>query len=165
LSADKLKEAVESTERLVKQAEAAFAVMPVDVPEFTPAAWLIRNPKVLDAKTGAVPKTLDRAQTIFEAYNKLLWGCCEAQARLVAGPGSLCVLRQPPGELLSSLHAPSYPTPNHVDHNGPGGSRRPFSTMGHTGAILVGRTCDQDLDFLESGGNHQTHAAWPASMI
>ncbi|MQV97188.1 hypothetical protein GHK46_07100 [Sinorhizobium medicae] len=57
LSADKLKEAIESTERLVKQAEAAFAVMPVDVPEFdhfTPAAWLIRNPKVLDAKTGAV---------------------------------------------------------------------------------------------------------------
>lgn len=75
LSADKLKNAVESTEGLVKQAEAAFAVMPVDVPEFdhfTPAAWLIRNPKMLDAKTGAVPKTLDRAQTIFEAYNKLL---------------------------------------------------------------------------------------------
>ena len=98
MSADKLKE-VESTERLVKQAEDAFAVMPIDVPEFdhfTSAAWLIRNPKVLDAKTGAVPKTLDRAQTIFEAYNKLLWGCCEAQARLVAGPGCLCVLRQPP---------------------------------------------------------------------
>ncbi|WP_015061356.1 hypothetical protein [Sinorhizobium meliloti] len=38
---------------------------------FTPAAWLIRTPKVLNTKTGAVPKTL-RAQTIFEAYNKLL---------------------------------------------------------------------------------------------
>lgn len=58
---DKLKEAVESTERLVKQAEAAFAMMPVDVPEFdhfTPAAWLIRNPKVLDAKTGADQSSL-----------------------------------------------------------------------------------------------------------
>ncbi|WP_457814340.1 hypothetical protein U8C43_07600 (plasmid) [Sinorhizobium meliloti] len=109
MSADKLKEAVESTERLVKQAEAAFAVMPVDVPEFdhfTPAAWLIRNPKVLDAKTGAVPKTLDRAQTIFEAYNKLLWGCCEAQARLVAGPGCLCVLRQPPRRAFELVASP-----------------------------------------------------------
>ncbi|MFG1230394.1 AAA family ATPase [Xanthobacter wiegelii] len=75
LSADKLKKAAESTERLVKQAEAAFAVMPAEMSEFdhfTPAAWLIRNPKTLDAKTGVVPKTLDRAQTIFDAYNKLL---------------------------------------------------------------------------------------------
>ena len=63
-----------STNRLVKQAEAAFAVMPADVSEFdhfTPAAWLIRNPKILDAKAGAVPNTLDRAQAIFDAYNKL----------------------------------------------------------------------------------------------
>jgi energy-coupling factor transporter ATP-binding protein EcfA2 len=75
LSADKLRKAAESTERLVKQAEAAFAVMPMGVPEFdhfTPAAWLIRSPKILDAKTGAAPKTLDRAQAIFDTYNKLL---------------------------------------------------------------------------------------------
>lgn len=75
LSAEKLKKSAGTTERLVKQAEAAFAVMSSDVPEFdhfTPAAWLIRNPKTLDAKTGLVPKTLDRAQAIFDAYNKLL---------------------------------------------------------------------------------------------
>lgn len=75
LTAEKLKNAAPSTDRLVKQAEAAFAVMPSDVPEFdhfTPAAWLIRNLKVLDTKTGVVPKTLNRAQTIFDTYNKLL---------------------------------------------------------------------------------------------
>lgn len=75
LNADKLKKAAQGTERLVKQAQAAFAVMPLEVPEFdhfTPSAWLIRNPKMLDAKTGVVPKTLERAQTIFETYNKLL---------------------------------------------------------------------------------------------
>lgn len=75
LSAEKLRNAEKSTERLIKQAEAAFAVMPAVVPEldhFTPASWLIRNPKTLDAKTGVVPKTLDRAQMIFDAYNKLL---------------------------------------------------------------------------------------------
>lgn len=75
LDADKLKKAVGGTERLVKKAEAAFAVMPKEVPEFdhfTPAAWLIRNPKTLDGKTGVVLTTLDRAQTIFDIYNGLL---------------------------------------------------------------------------------------------
>jgi energy-coupling factor transporter ATP-binding protein EcfA2 len=75
LNAEKLKKASDRTERLVKQAEAAFAVMKAGVPEFdhfTPAAWLIRNPATLDAETGVVPTTLDRAQTIFDTYNKLL---------------------------------------------------------------------------------------------
>lgn len=75
LTAEKLRQAAENSDRLVKQTEAAFAVMPADVSEFdhfSPAAWLIRNPKALDGKTGPVPKTLDRAQTIFDAYNKLL---------------------------------------------------------------------------------------------
>ncbi|MCW1432456.1 AAA family ATPase [Novosphingobium sp. JCM 18896] len=74
-TAETLKKAGNGTDRLVKQAEAAFALMPPDTPQFdhfTPAAWLIRNPKMLDAKTGAVPKTLDRAQAIFDTYNKLL---------------------------------------------------------------------------------------------
>ncbi|MCG2839925.1 ATP-binding protein [Sandaracinobacter sp. RS1-74] len=75
LTAASLKKAGNGTDRLVKQAEAAFAVMSTDAPlfdHFTPAAWLIRNPKVLDLKTGPVPKTLDRAQTIFDTYNELL---------------------------------------------------------------------------------------------
>ena len=75
LTPQKLKNAASGTDRLVKQAEAAFAVMQAGVPEFdhfTPASWLIRNPKTLDAKSGVVPKTLDRAQAILDAYNKLL---------------------------------------------------------------------------------------------
>ena len=75
LSPESLAAAGNGTARLVKQAEAAFAVMPPEIPEFdhfAPAGWLIRNPKILDAKTGSVPKTLERAQKIFETYNKLL---------------------------------------------------------------------------------------------
>lgn len=75
LNAKRLSDANTSTARLVKQAEAAFAVMPDTVANFdhfTPAAWLIRNSKVLDAKSAAVTTTLDRAQTIFDNFNKLL---------------------------------------------------------------------------------------------
>ncbi|MDL2406951.1 AAA family ATPase [Rhizobium calliandrae] len=75
LTAAKLIEAKNDTQRLVKQAEAAFAIMPSSVPEFDhfrPASWLIRNPKLLDGKGASVNTTLDRAQTIFDAYNKLL---------------------------------------------------------------------------------------------
>lgn len=75
LTTEKLRVAGNGTERLVKQAEAAFAVMSVGAPEFdhfSPASWLIRNSKTLDGKTIAIQKTLDRAQIIFDAYNKLL---------------------------------------------------------------------------------------------
>jgi energy-coupling factor transporter ATP-binding protein EcfA2 len=64
-----------STERLLKKAEAAFRVMPQNIPEFDhfkPAAWLIRNPKLLDGKSAAVSKTLDRAAAIFSKYNTML---------------------------------------------------------------------------------------------
>jgi len=46
LTPEKLKDADSSTQRLVKQAEAAFRVMPEIIPmfdHFTPSAWLIRN--------------------------------------------------------------------------------------------------------------------------
>lgn len=75
LTPAKLTAANQNTARLVKQAEAAFAVMPSTVAEFdhfAPASWLIANPKVLDAKNAAVTATLDRAQTIFDRYNALL---------------------------------------------------------------------------------------------
>lgn len=75
LTVEKLTEANRGTERLVKRAEAAFAVMPSSVAEFdhfTPAAWLIRNAKMLDGKSPAVVATLERAQTIFDTYNRLL---------------------------------------------------------------------------------------------
>ena len=75
LSVEKLKSAGGSTERLVKQAELAFRVIPERIPmldHFRPAAWLIRNPKLLERKSAAVVRTLDRAEKIFETYNDLL---------------------------------------------------------------------------------------------
>ncbi|OZA45392.1 AAA family ATPase [Polaromonas sp. 17-63-33] len=75
LTTEKLKNVDTSTERLVKQAEAAFRIMPDTIPmfdHFSPAAWLIRNPKVLDGKSAAIGRTLDRAEKIFAAFNRLL---------------------------------------------------------------------------------------------
>lgn len=75
LNAKKLFDAGGGTERLIKQADLAFALMPPEVPEFdhfAPAAWLIRNPKLLDGASVVVAKSLDRAQEIFDVYNKLL---------------------------------------------------------------------------------------------
>ncbi|GEO42604.1 hypothetical protein SAE02_67520 [Skermanella aerolata] len=63
------------TVRLVKKAEALFRVLPATIAEFdhfAPAAWLIRNPKLLDGKKASVKKTLDRAEKIFEKFNSLL---------------------------------------------------------------------------------------------
>lgn len=60
---------------LVKQAEAAFKVMPASVPEFdhfTPASWLIRNSELLDADSDPVKETLERVESAFVAMNKLL---------------------------------------------------------------------------------------------
>lgn len=75
LTAEKLAKADPNTARQMKQAEAAFRVMPESIPmvdHFTPAAWLIRNPKLLDGKSAAVAKSLDRAEQIFQTYNALL---------------------------------------------------------------------------------------------
>lgn len=75
LTVQKLKAADSKTERLVKQAEAAFRIMPESVPmfdHFTPAMWLLRNPKHLDGKSAPVQRTLDRAEKIFQTYNDLL---------------------------------------------------------------------------------------------
>jgi hypothetical protein len=59
----------------VKKAEAFFAVLSPDEPEFdhfTPANWLFRNPQVLDPNTPEVNETLDRAEKVITALNKLL---------------------------------------------------------------------------------------------
>ena len=75
LTVEKLKAAHTSTERLVKQAEAAFRTMPEPIPmfdHFSPAAWLIRNPKLLEKNSVTIARTLDEAEKIFEVYNQLL---------------------------------------------------------------------------------------------
>jgi hypothetical protein len=59
----------------VKKAEAAFRTMPQEVEmlsHFKLASWLLRHPEVLAEKTEVVEKKLERAQTIFDVYNKLL---------------------------------------------------------------------------------------------
>jgi hypothetical protein len=77
LTAEKLAAADKTTPRQVKQAEAAFRVMPESVPHFdhfTPASWLIRKPEILDGESGDVKNTLNRAEKVFTALNKLLPG-------------------------------------------------------------------------------------------
>ncbi|MES2149893.1 MAG: AAA family ATPase [Pseudomonadota bacterium] len=63
------------TPRMVKKAEALFKLMPPEVSNFDhfgPARWLLEHPSILDGDTPAVEATLDRAQRIFETFNKLL---------------------------------------------------------------------------------------------
>lgn len=75
LTVEKLKAADTTTERLLKQAEAAFRVMPNSIPmfdHFSPSAWLIRNPQVLDREGAAIDRTLNRAEKVFATFNKLL---------------------------------------------------------------------------------------------
>ena len=75
LTVEKLNDACKSSERLVKKAEAVFKVMPQTVPmydHFTPAAWIFRNPKVLEKDSMPVIDTLKSAERIFQVYNNLL---------------------------------------------------------------------------------------------
>lgn len=75
LTKKKLLAADQSTERLVKKAEAAFKVMPVGTPEFdhyTPAAWLLQNPAVLDRNTPDVTATLQIFEAAIDALNACL---------------------------------------------------------------------------------------------
>lgn len=75
LTVDSMKAADKQTVRHVKQAEAAFRLMPQSVAEFdhfAPAAWLIRHPELLEADADAVKSTLDRAENVFDTFNRLL---------------------------------------------------------------------------------------------
>lgn len=74
LSVAKLDAANPTTERLVKKVEAAFNVMPQDVPEFDhfhPSDWLIRNPSFL-ADGPELDETLNRFEQAFKLINKVL---------------------------------------------------------------------------------------------
>ncbi|MDO3621709.1 AAA family ATPase [Ralstonia pseudosolanacearum] len=75
MTADRLQAAAPQTPRVVKQAEAAFRVLPTDIAEFdhfTPSSWLIRNPAFLDGQDADVQAVLERAQKLFAALNSLL---------------------------------------------------------------------------------------------
>ncbi|RLA43810.1 MAG: hypothetical protein DRR42_21265 [Gammaproteobacteria bacterium] len=75
LTVAKLDAADEKTPRLVKKAEAYFKLLPESIPmldHYTPSQWLLQNPKMLDGDDKAVLDTLDRAEKLFEALNKLI---------------------------------------------------------------------------------------------
>ena len=75
LTPEKLEAADPSTPRKVKKAEAYFRLLPDSLPTFshyTPAYWLIQNPKFLSAKTKAAMETLDRFAKIFATFDNLL---------------------------------------------------------------------------------------------
>ena len=68
-------ELIDSSGRLVKQVEEIFRNMSPDAPNFdhfTPASWLIKNLDILENSDDSVLKTLERAERIFQAFNKLL---------------------------------------------------------------------------------------------
>jgi len=68
-------EASPSTERLVKQVEAACRTLPPNSPEFghfVPANWLLRHPELLDDDSAAVNKSLDYFEAAFKAINQFL---------------------------------------------------------------------------------------------
>jgi predicted ATPase len=75
LTAQSLDEADKNTVRLVKKAEAAFNVMPQEIPtydHYTPAAWLLSNPNALGGEDAGTLATLDRAEALFKAVNAFL---------------------------------------------------------------------------------------------
>ncbi len=75
LTAQTLIDADPGTTRLLKKAEAYFGVLPPEAPEFdhyTPSDWLIPNLNVLDADEKDVNETLERAEKVIAALNKIL---------------------------------------------------------------------------------------------
>lgn len=73
LTAKKLVEAQDNTERTVKMAEAAMKIVKGNVPEFDhfhPSAWLIRNPEVFEEQE--FEAVLARAEIVIKAVNDLL---------------------------------------------------------------------------------------------
>jgi hypothetical protein len=81
VTAKKLEAADKTTGRLLKKTEALFRVLPQETAEFdhfTPAAWLFENPSVLEEKSKDVTATLDHAEIVIKALNKLLANLVEA---------------------------------------------------------------------------------------
>jgi energy-coupling factor transporter ATP-binding protein EcfA2 len=75
MTGDRLLEATDATNRLVKHAEAAMRLVKADIAEFdhfAPAGWLIRNQTILDGDGEGVPETLDRAEKVIQALNALM---------------------------------------------------------------------------------------------
>lgn len=75
IDAQKLSQAQPQTQRIVKQAETVFRIMPPASPEFdhfTPAAWLLRHPECLENDTPGVLATLEASEKVIKTFNGLL---------------------------------------------------------------------------------------------
>lgn len=75
LDEQKLLAADQTTERLVKKAEAAFKTMPAGSPEldhYAPAAWLLRNSDFLEANTPEAAQSLGLFEAAITALNRCL---------------------------------------------------------------------------------------------
>lgn len=75
MTVNRLHEAAPKTQRVVKQAEAAFRVLPAEIAEFDhfmPSSWLIRNPDFLDMSDEGTSTLLERAERLFKTVNALL---------------------------------------------------------------------------------------------
>lgn len=75
LTPDSLAAADPNTERMAKQAEAYFKLLPDEYPlfsHFEPAAWLIKNIEVLDQTDDFIEMSIERFRNLFAEFNKLL---------------------------------------------------------------------------------------------
>ena len=69
LTAEKLADVEEGTQRLVKKAEAYFRLLPDTFPPFShydPAVYLMKNPDLLGVQTQAVEGTLEKFEEAFK---------------------------------------------------------------------------------------------------
>lgn len=75
LTLEKLNDVQESSNRVVKKVEAYFRVLPESIPmydHFTPASLLSREPEILRGDGAGVLNTLDVAEAVFSAINRML---------------------------------------------------------------------------------------------
>lgn len=75
ITVKKLDESQPPTERIVKQTESLFNLLPSNIPtfdHFTPSNFLIRNPDFLDSESPELQSTLGTFEKVFETVNALL---------------------------------------------------------------------------------------------
>lgn len=71
----KLLTAIPQSDRVVKNVENLFKLLPPEVADFdhfSPSSWLIRNPKFIDIKKKYVQESLDSFEKVFKTFNSLL---------------------------------------------------------------------------------------------
>lgn len=75
ITVDKLYNILPQSDRVIKNVESLFKLMPPEVVEFdhfSPSNWLIRNPKCIDHKKKCVQDTLASFEKVFHTFNSLL---------------------------------------------------------------------------------------------